>query len=333
MNLPAGVNNALTNLKMGAKNYAPEILTVVGIGFMVGAAIVACKRTPKAQRVLAQAEEDRNSAELAKQKALDDENFAKEYTEDDYKSDRRIIAIHTIKGIAGAYGPAIALGICGIACILGGNHLMRVRYTAVAAAYSSLSKAYDEYRKRVREKVGEKEEQDLFDGVKSKIIMAEEIDPETGEVKEVPKEVKEYTGGNLYTFIFDETNRNWDKDMFQNIRFLEGQQLWADNLLKRKGYLFLSQVLESLGFEPTRESFEIGWKYDLNDQTGDNYVSFGPHLGSLIEEPVGDILHMGRDGIRLQFNPNGCITYMFPTKMHIAPKKKGMIDVGATEVA
>ena len=333
MNLPAGVNNAMTNIKLGAKNYAPEILTIVGIGCMVGAAIIACKRTPKAQKVLAEAEENKNAAELARQKALENENFAKEYTDADYKNDRRIIAVHTIKGLAGAYGPAILLGVCGIACILGGNHLMRIRYTAIAAAYSSMSKAYEEYRKRVAAKVGEKEEQDIFDGVKSKMITATEIDPETGEAKEVSKEIKEYSGGNLYTFIFDETNRNWDKDMFQNIRFLEGQQLWADNELKRKGYLFLSRVLESLGIEPTRESFEIGWKYDLNDQSGDNYVSFGPHLNSLIEEPVGEVLHMGRDGIRLQFNPNGCITYMFPTKIHSRPKKKDLIDVGAVEMA
>jgi hypothetical protein len=39
--------------------------------------------------------------------------------------------------------------------------------------------------------------------------------------------------------------------------------------------MFLNEVLDTLGFQRTRLGQEVGWIYDPNDPTRDNYIDFG----------------------------------------------------------
>ena len=306
----------LTKIGFYAKKYAPEILTTTGVLMMGASTVAACFAVPKAQKALKNAEQNYESIELAKQKAEVDENFAENYTEEDYANDRKIVSVQTTKDLALTYAPTVALAVAGASFIFAGMGIMRARYTALTSAYTALNVAYEQYRKRVAAKYGEEEEYNILHDIHEEVIQEEVVDPETGEVT-TKSVVKKVAGAeDLYTFMFDSSSPKWDPDVFATIRFLESMQVWAHNLLLRRGYVSLKEVLENLGITPTAESFEVGWVYDLNDPTRDNFVSFGQEANALFENPSpADVIEKGSGGVKLRFNPDGCISYLFPSRM------------------
>lgn len=78
-----------------------------------------------------------------------------------------------------------------------------------------------------------------------------------------------------YAKFFDEYNPNWEKDSEYNLMFLRAQQNYANDLLVKRGYLFLNDVYKMLGFEPTRAGQVVGWRYEPEESNCDGYVSFG----------------------------------------------------------
>lgn len=77
-----------------------------------------------------------------------------------------------------------------------------------------------------------------------------------------------------YAVLFDSTNVNWDRDMSINWMFLKCQERYADDLLKRRGIIFLNEVYEMLGFEKTQTGQVVGWHYAKENPIGDNEVIF-----------------------------------------------------------
>ena len=306
----------LTKIGFYAKKYAPEILTTTGVLMMASSTIAACFAVPKAQKALKNAEEKYETIEVAKQKAETDEKFAESYTEEDYANDRKIVSVQTTKDMILVYALPFALAVGGASFIFTGMGIMRARYTALTSAYTALNVAYEQYRKRVAAKYGEEEEYNILHDIHEEVVQEEVVDPETGEGTTKAKVKKVAGAEDLYTFMFDSSSPKWDPDIFATIRFLEAMQAWAHNLLLRRGYVSLKEVLENLGITPTAESFEIGWVYDLNDPHRDNFISFGEEANALFENTShADVIEKGRDGVKLRFNPDGCISYLFPSRM------------------
>lgn len=77
-----------------------------------------------------------------------------------------------------------------------------------------------------------------------------------------------------YAKFFDETCAAWCNDSEYNLMFLKMQQQYATEKLRARGYLFLNEVYEMLGMPRTKAGQVIGWIYDENNPTGDNYVDF-----------------------------------------------------------
>lgn len=61
--------------------------------------------------------------------------------------------------------PAVGVGAITIACIIGVNRIGMRRTAALAAAYSLSEKAFDEYKSKVVERLGEGKEQRLRDDI------------------------------------------------------------------------------------------------------------------------------------------------------------------------
>ena len=57
--------------------------------------------------------------------------------------------------------------------------------------------------------------------------------------------------------------------------FLRHQQNYANDILKNRGYLFLNEVYDMLGFPRTKYGQIVGWVYDEKNSNGDNFVDFG----------------------------------------------------------
>ena len=78
-----------------------------------------------------------------------------------------------------------------------------------------------------------------------------------------------------YRIIFDERSYGWSNLQKINLIFLKQQERFFNELLRKRGYLFLRDVYEGLGLPITKESCIVGWIYDEKNNTiGDSFVTF-----------------------------------------------------------
>lgn len=68
--------------------------------------------------------------------------------------------------------------------------------------------------------------------------------------------------------IFDRGNECYDSDGTRTEKWLKGIISRYDVLLEKRGYVFLSEVLVSLGFKETYESRIAGWDLTGFDRIG-----------------------------------------------------------------
>lgn len=125
---------------MGAfwKRNGSTILTFVGAAGVIATAVLAAKETPKALRILKDAEEEKGE-ELTK--------------------------IETIKTVAPAYIPAAVTCVATIACIFGIDAIGKNQQASIASAYALLDSSYKEYRKKVREIYGDDADERVKDEI------------------------------------------------------------------------------------------------------------------------------------------------------------------------
>ena len=97
-----------------------------------------------------------------------------------------------------------------------------------------------------------------------------------------------------YTRFFDTTNKLWAKGIGMNMYTLKHEQKYMYDLLVARGYLFLNEALDMLGFSRTKNGQLVGWIYKEGIVANDIYTIY-PHgnYGSLYMlnfKPQGIIL-------------------------------------------
>lgn len=107
-----------------------------------------------------------------------------------------------------------------------------------------------------------------------------------------------------YAKFFDESCANWNKDAEYNLLFLRQQQLYANDLLKSRGYVFLNEVYEMLGIPKTKEGQLVGWVYKEENPVGDNYIDFGLYDSSVAKS---NFINGYKRTVLLDFNVDGYI--------------------------
>lgn len=258
-----------------AVKHSPELLLGGGIAAMVAGTIIACERTTKAEEILDKAHESLDAIHTAETA----ENV--EYTPDDKRKDLALVYAKTAGGFLKLYWPAIALEAAGAACILTSHGIMRRRNAAITAAYTALEHGYSEYRRRVREKLGEEDDLYFKTGLKPKAIEITEKD-ENGVEKTVKTEQKVFDPdhADVSTFArwFDETCDEYSNSDVHNLNFLMAQQKHANFLLRSHGYLFLNDVYDMLGIPRCPQGQAVGWMRD-GRCGGQGFVDFGIHDG------------------------------------------------------
>ena len=254
------------------KKHSPEILVVVGVVGTVTSAVVACRATTKISEVLDDSKETIDKIH----ECVADETLAEEYSKEDSKKDLTIVYIQTGVKLAKLYAPAIILGAFSITSILASNNILRKRNVALAAAYATVDKGFKEYRSRVVERFGEEVDRELKYHIKAKQFEKTVVD-ENGKKKKVKEKVSvtDLNADSGYTQVFDESNPYWENNSDYNLSLLRAEQSHANNLLMARGYLFLNEVHERLGFQPTKAGQIVGWVYNPDNQDIDNYVDFG----------------------------------------------------------
>lgn len=300
--LATKASQILVKTKLDIKKHSPEILVVTGIGTGIIAAIIACKQTIKANDIIAEARKSLQNIEDVKELAANNEV---EYTEENEQEDRKTIGMQVTVGMVKTYALPVGLGILSITCILAGHHILKKRNVALAAAYSALSTDFMNYRKRVVNKYGKDVDFMLKNGLEKQIVANQVVDPETGEVKETKEEVLTYDGDKLsqYARIFDEVgSTQWTPSADHNRAFLLMEQNYFNERIRTRGYIFLNEVYERLGFRPTKAGSVVGWVYQNADYEGIDFGIFTAHT-----QKAAEFLEGTEPSIILDFNVQGDI--------------------------
>lgn len=255
------ISKMINATKFTLKKHAPEILVFLGIGGMTAGGVLACHASRKLDTVL----EDHR------------ERLSEAGKDEDNTKELMMAYLHTGVDMAKLYGPSVIVAGLSAGSILVGNNMFRKRNMALAAAYVAVDQGFKDYRNRVVERFGEETDTELRLGLHKEKITEEETD-EKGKKKKVKREIAvaedtPYTDYARY-FVKGEAKAAEYSDTY-NSMFLRAQQELANHMLRAKGYLFLNEVYEMLGIEPSVAGQTVGWVYDKNDEEhGDNYVNF-----------------------------------------------------------
>lgn len=296
------------------KKHSPEILIVAGVIGTVASAVMACKATIKVGKIVEKTKDDVDEIHKAVENGVT--NAGETYNVDDSKKDLTIVYAHTGIELVKLYAPSIILGTLSLTSIVASNNLLRKRNAALAAAYATVDKGFKDYRSRVIERFGEEVDRELKNNVKAKKITTTETDPETGDEKKVknnqfvasPSDISGYARF-FEQYTTDEegnsiVNSHWENNNEYNLMFLKAQERYANDLLRSKKRLFLNEVYEMLGLPRSKAGQVVGWVYDPENPSGDNYVDFGLYADNLT---YSDFVNEFEPAILLDFNVDGNI--------------------------
>lgn len=116
------MRNLFSKSKIIIKRNAPVILTCVSVAGVIGTTILAAKATPKAIKLLEQAENEKQEP---------------------------LTTIEKVKFAGPVYIPTVAAGISTVVCIVGINVLSKRQQAGIASAYALLDTSFKEYKKKV----------------------------------------------------------------------------------------------------------------------------------------------------------------------------------------
>lgn len=258
MNISPAITQTVSRTLLKARKHSPLIMTVAGVAGLVGAGILAARATLKLEATVD-----------AGQEAIADTKDLIERQEKPQNELTRTLVKNAVS-VGKLYWMPVTLGGVSIVLILSGHRILSQRNAALAVAYKGLETAFNNYRARVVEAYGADVDQDFRLGVRT-----EEIKGADGK-KQKQLTVNEEAIGD-YIFDFGPENGNWVPNHDHNMFFLTSQQTVANDLLRARGHLFLSEVLDMLGIERTPASIVTGWLWDPEHEkgAGDNFIDFG----------------------------------------------------------
>lgn len=283
------IKNALTSKAarqvLVVRKNSPTILFAAGVTGAVAATVVACRATLKAHDLMVDAQKD-----IGLVRDLQNPD----YSEQDRKHDLTLLYARTGTKLLRVYAPAISLGVASVACLYSSHRILNTRNAGLVAAYAALDRAFAEYRDRVVAEVGEDREREL----RHESILATAKKDAWGQLETgIPE------GHSIYARLFDEFNSNWTSPPEYNMIFLRAQQNFANDLLQKRGHVFLNDIYDSLGMERTKAGAIVGWLWKGD---GDNYIDFGIFDGRDMNR-FYDFVVGNENSIWLDFNVDGVI--------------------------
>lgn len=218
---------------------SPEILTGIGIAGVITTTVLAVKVTPKALQLIDEAE---------RKKAVAWNNENPDY---DNGADRiKLTKTETVKAAWKPYIPVVVTGVCSVACIIGANSVHLKRNAALATAYQLSTTAFNEYKEKVVETIGEKKEK----------VVRQNIAKDKVEKNPVSKTEVFVTGNGTSLFYDPLSGRYFESDM-NKIEKAVNNLNWSMNN-GNEPYISLTQLYDELGLSHTGVSDEIGWKVE-----------------------------------------------------------------------
>ena len=302
----ASVSRSLYKVGFKLKKHSPEILIVTGVIGIVTSTVMACKATTKVNDIVDETKDmvDKIHDAVENNKHTSD---GEEYTQEVANKDRTSVYAQTGLKFVKLYGPAVAIGIASIGCIVGSNHILRKRNIALAAALTAMETSFKEYRGRLIDRFGKDLDRELRFGIKAKEVEEKVVD-EKGKETTVTKTVEVVDPNaihSIYSVVFCEGNSGWTRNAELNKVFLIQQQNYANDKLKLNGVLTLNEVYDMIGAPRTAYGQIAGWVYTDDSSIGDNFVDFG--IFDVNNEKACDFVNGYEKSIILDFNCIGNI--------------------------
>lgn len=209
---------AFKSVRLAVTKHSPEILTGIGIAGMITTTVLAVKATPKAVRLIEEAE---------------------------YEKQETLTPVETVKTAWKCYIPAVAIGATSIACLIGASSVSVRRNAALATAYQLSTTALNEYKEKVVETIGEKQEK----------VVRDNLEKDRIEKNPVSKaEVIITDKGN--TLCFEALSGRYFKSDIDRIRKAENE---LNKRMLSDMYISLNEFYDEIGIDHTGIGDEIGW--------------------------------------------------------------------------
>lgn len=206
---------------------SPFILTAIGASGVVATGVFAFRGGLKAARILEDARYNRS----IRRTGVEDSHF--EFT-----------AQEKLAMTWRCYVPACTTGLLTIGAIVSANQIGTRRAAAMALAYSVSEKAFDDYRDKVKEKMGATKEQAVRDDVAQDHVNRD---------FEESKVVIVGTGEQL---CYDDWSGRFFNSTVEDIKHAVNRVNYQIN---HHSYASLSDFYDFLGLPPTGGSDEVGW--------------------------------------------------------------------------
>lgn len=234
-----GITRSINMNVLKAKKNSPHIFFGIGLVGTVVSTVLACRATLKLEDWI-----DETTPIVKKTKELNAAGETELARQSAIAGGKQVIKLGKM------YAPAVGVHIVSVACLSGAHVTLARRNAALTALVGAAHQGYVRYQEAVTEEIGKDKNAEIH-----------------REISLVDK--REW---NSFTRFFDETSTNFHKDAEINREFLHFIQQKANNLLRAKGVVYLNEVYEMLGFEPTRMGRHFGWVYGGD---GINEIDFG----------------------------------------------------------
>ena len=249
---------------------SPTIMVVAGtVGLVIAGVIAAKKSATELNGILEEHKEAKQKLKDIRDGVVEiPEMTAEEYADKKYKKHLTALYIRTGKKLVKVYGPALVLAILSVVSIFGGHKILTKRHLAAIAESYAVKETLDEYRKRVKGKLGDEAEELLFANAEKEIVTDEIKDPETGEVKRESAEVLHgpATKG-IYRYICSQETMKphaWYNFETRQVQYLTASVLQiANDHMEDHEYLILKDIMQhnwkDSYIKEHDEIFNAGW--------------------------------------------------------------------------
>lgn len=215
------LKSMLSQIEKFTTDNSPEILTAFGVVGVVSTAYLSGRAAIKATRLV------------------------EEFDQDPYEP---MTAVELVDLTWTCFVPPLITGGLTIGCILGANHISNRRASALAMAYTISDRAFAEYKERVVEKIGNRQEQEIRDEVAQAQVDRNPVSEQTVIMT-----------GQGEVLCYEHFSGRYFKSDMETLRKAEND---INFQIVNEGHASVSDLYFLLGLKPTSISEEVGWNTD-----------------------------------------------------------------------
>ena len=297
------LKNTFDSFKFWFKRNESTICFAGGcVGMAVGIGLVV-KGTLDIKETLEKDKEDIKAIKDYAEKYADKEDS--DYTSAEYRKDIVIAYGNTALDVGKRYLPAVIAFIASVFLFNRGYSSLKARNIALVASLSLVTKEFEDYRQNVRDRFGERVDEELRFGIKPDDIVLDASGNTVG-WDPAPEDMNIYLESTKR--IFDRTSSYFDRNPDVNFFNLKIKEREANELLRIRKFMFLNDVYDLLDLPKCKAGQYLGWVYDPNVE---HKISFGSFLASRAELADYDVVATDTYGIPLEMNVDGDIIEIF----------------------